>query len=91
MGIYRAVACVESNQVLLISLVPYRSQAPEMFSLACGGKLIRFTSSDYMFDLLVGVREDQKDWNMPERTKAEYLANQRVLSQIFPQPKREQK
>lgn len=83
---FRAVACVESNQALLISMVPFGQPVPELFRLACGGKLTRFASPDFMFELWVGVREDQKDWNMPARTEEQYLANQKMLAVIFPQP-----
>lgn len=82
---YRAVACIESNQALLMAQVPHNDPVPELFLLACGGFITRYTSSDFMFDLIIGIRADLKTWNMPERTQSEYEANQTMLKTIFPQ------
>lgn len=82
---YRAVACIESDRPLLIARIPYGTEPPSLFVQAVGGEFSRHCSRDCMYELIIGIRADFKDWNMPERTEEQYLANQKMLATIFPQ------
>lgn len=85
LGRYYAVACIESNQALLMARVGRGKKAPQLFSVACGGTYTRHRSTNGKHDLLVGIRADLKGWNMPERSRKQFQANQAMLANIFPQ------
>lgn len=67
LGTY-AFACAEGARPWFLDIVPVNTPPRAKFEAATVGEPLRFRSKDGQFDLLVAVRSDFAEWDMPEKT-----------------------
>ena len=70
---FRRFGVTEGPMAYLIDVVPAGASAREPFAQAVGGTFWRFRSECSAMDLVLGVRDDLRDWYAPDATEQEYI------------------